>query len=360
MGAWCARCTSCARNRRSANGSAKSSATAATVQRGGAAPRGSAAATRVQRDRGGVAHAALVRLVEWTAIRWRRMKIACRRWPPGVPGGRARRCQMVPTEYFDIVAAGVAVACCNLRCRSTARCARRASGGRAGVRRMRRAPAAARARVPGLRAAVARRQRLRPLHAARAAVRGDARRVRSTRFRSTACCRRSSTAARLAYAEFFAAALADARRRRAATCVVPMPLAAGAAARSAASTRRRRSRGASRACAACRSRTALARVRDTPPQAALRWRERARNVRGAFVARPDVAGRARRDRRRRDDDRRNARGRGRGRCAARAPRASRRGSSRVHFRRRDPREGPPRHVRRRARATRRFRPTPAT
>jgi predicted amidophosphoribosyltransferase len=36
---------------------------------------------------------------------------------------------------------------------------------------------------------------------------------------------------------------------------------------------------------------ALARVRDTPAQAGLRWRERARNVRGAFVAHPSVAGR---------------------------------------------------------------------
>ena len=35
----------------------------------------------------------------------------------------------------------------------------------------------------------------------------------------------------------------------------------------------------------------LVRVRDTPAQAALPWRERGRNVRAAFAALPDVAGR---------------------------------------------------------------------
>jgi ComF family protein len=94
----------------------------------------------------------------------------------------------------------------------------------------------------------------------------------------------------LAYADFFAAALAD---RVEDTCdlVVPMPLAPA----------RQRQRGFNQAQEIARRvarvrglplAQALARVRDTPAQAGLRWRDRARNVRGAFVAGPDVAGRA--------------------------------------------------------------------
>jgi predicted amidophosphoribosyltransferase len=36
--------------------------------------------------------------------------------------------------------------------------------------------------------------------------------------------------------------------------------------------------------------TGLRRARDTPAQAALPWKDRARNVRGAFVADPSLAG----------------------------------------------------------------------
>jgi ComF family protein len=94
----------------------------------------------------------------------------------------------------------------------------------------------------------------------------------------------------LAYAEFFAAALA-ARVDDTPDLVVPMPLAPA----------RQRQRGFNQAHEIARRvarmrglplAAALARVRDTPAQAGLRWRERARNVRGAFVAHPAVAGRS--------------------------------------------------------------------
>jgi ComF family protein len=94
----------------------------------------------------------------------------------------------------------------------------------------------------------------------------------------------------LAYAEFFAAALAD-RVGGTTDLVVPMPLAPA----------RQRQRGFNQAQEIARRvahmrglplAQALARVRDTPAQAGLRWRDRARNMRGAFVARPDVAGRS--------------------------------------------------------------------
>ncbi len=64
--------------------------------------------------------------------------------------------------------------------------------------------------------------------------------------------------------------------------------------------------------------TGLRRARDTPAQAALPWKDRAANVRGAFVA--DFVPRdAHRHRRRRDDHRRNARRRGPRGTAGRRP-----------------------------------------
>ena len=76
---------------------------------------------------------------------------------------------------------------------------------------------------------------------------------------------------------------------------------------SAASTRRARSPGAWRKRIGRPLVPGLARTRDSPPQAALAWADRARNVRGAFAGEPLARGPAHRDRRRRDDDRRHAR-----------------------------------------------------
>ena len=98
---------------------------------------------------------------------------------------------------------------------------------------------------------------------------------------------------RLALADPFAAALVDALVRRARPppdAVVALPLV----------PTWQRERGFNQAgeiarrVAAALGRPllpALVRVRDSPPQAALAWSERARNVRGAFTARPCVAGR---------------------------------------------------------------------
>lgn len=98
---------------------------------------------------------------------------------------------------------------------------------------------------------------------------------------------------RLALADPFAAALVEALVRRARPppdALVALPLAPG----------RQRERGFNQAGEIARRVAAalgrpllpgLLRVRDSPPQAALAWPERARNVRGAFVARPCIAGR---------------------------------------------------------------------
>jgi predicted amidophosphoribosyltransferase len=78
--------------------------------------------------------------------------------------------------------------------------------------------------------------------------------------------------------------------------------------RSAVATRRARSRRRSRARPGLPIARGLVRLKHGAPQAALPWRERERNVRGAF-ARRGVRRRAARARRRRDDDRRDRVGR---------------------------------------------------
>jgi len=95
---------------------------------------------------------------------------------------------------------------------------------------------------------------------------------------------------RLAYADFFAAELAHSTAARARPdVVVALPLSAA----------RQRERGFDQAREVARRvarlhalplAAALTRTRDTPAQAALPWRERARNVRNAFVADRSVAG----------------------------------------------------------------------
>jgi len=93
----------------------------------------------------------------------------------------------------------------------------------------------------------------------------------------------------LAYADYFAAALA-AVVTRLPDCIVALPLAPS----------RQRMRGFNQAAEIARRvarhlrvplAEGLVRVRDTPAQAALPWRERRRNVRAAFAALPAVAGR---------------------------------------------------------------------
>ena len=94
---------------------------------------------------------------------------------------------------------------------------------------------------------------------------------------------------RLAYADFFAAELAHRTANRVPPdVVVALPLAPA----------RQRERGFDQAREVARRvaqlralplAAALARTRDTPTQAALPWRERARNVRNAFVADASVA-----------------------------------------------------------------------
>jgi ComF family protein len=96
----------------------------------------------------------------------------------------------------------------------------------------------------------------------------------------------------LALAEPLAAALLDAVIRRARAppdVIVALPL----------SVARQRERGFNQAAEIARRVaravnrplvSGLARARDAPPQAALAWNERARNVRGAFVGQPCLAG----------------------------------------------------------------------
>jgi ComF family protein len=94
----------------------------------------------------------------------------------------------------------------------------------------------------------------------------------------------------LALSGLFAQALADCLAETKVDLIIPMPLA-DARLRSrgfnqAMEIARRVSRvtGVPLAASACR------RVRDTPPQAALPWRERAKNIRGAFVCDADLGG----------------------------------------------------------------------
>jgi len=91
-----------------------------------------------------------------------------------------------------------------------------------------------------------------------------------------------------AYADFLADALSQSISH-APDIVVPLPLAPA----------RQRERGFNQAAEIARRVAshlrvplvaALARVRDTPAQAALPWRERGRNVRGAFAALPAIQG----------------------------------------------------------------------
>jgi ComF family protein len=97
----------------------------------------------------------------------------------------------------------------------------------------------------------------------------------------------------LAYADFFAAAMGATAPNAVGRpdLIVPMPLA----------RTRQRERGFNQAHEIARRiahrqqlplAPALVRLRDTPAQAGLRWRERARNVRDAFAALPVVAGRS--------------------------------------------------------------------
>jgi ComF family protein len=100
---------------------------------------------------------------------------------------------------------------------------------------------------------------------------------------------------RLAHADFFATMLGETVARRTTDtpwpdALVALPLAAS----------RQRHRGFDQAAEITR-RVAritgvamiggLRRTRDTPTQAALPWKERAKNVRGAFVADPGLSGR---------------------------------------------------------------------
>ena len=135
----------------------------------------------------------------------------------------------------------------------------------------------------------------------------------------------------LALADAFAAALAQAIAERCAPLpdrVVPIPL----------SDARQRMRGFNHAQEIARGVAlhtgvplcaGLRRVRDAPPQAGLARAARLRNVRGAFLLRPTPRRAGDRDRRRRDDHRRDARGPLRSPRFTRAPRASTRGSSRA-------------------------------
>jgi len=99
---------------------------------------------------------------------------------------------------------------------------------------------------------------------------------------------------RLSHAEFFATALGERVAQRPAgtpwpDALVALPLAEA----------RQRQRGFDQATEIARRlarltgiamATGLRRTRDTPMQAALPWKERAKNVRGAFAADPSVAG----------------------------------------------------------------------
>ena len=252
--------------------------------------------------------------------------------------GRSRPCQMPRQRSFDmrrLARAARRAAVAALRARAGARCAHALPQA---ARCARRAPAArccaprARARCRGSPPACPvcalpspGAARLRRVPRASAAVRRDASPRSSTRFRSTACCSDSSTAARLALADWAgasspraAAALARAARSAPARPRRRRCRSRRRASASAASTRRARSRArVARRARRCRSRRRSSASRARPPQAALPWAERARNVRGAFAVRADVARRAHRARRRRDDDRRHAR-RGRARRCARA------------------------------------------
>ena len=145
---------------------------------------------------------------------------------------------------------------------------------------------------------------------------------------------------RIALAQWAGAALAATVRATFASRTRPRPAGAhrgpaargGAPARARASTRRARSRCASPAAPGCRSRRRWRGSPAGPPQAALPWAERRRNVRGAFAVRADGARRAHCPRRRRHDDRRDA-GRGVARAAAPpAPSGSNAGSSRARCR----------------------------
>lgn len=100
---------------------------------------------------------------------------------------------------------------------------------------------------------------------------------------------------RLSHADFFAAALSERVAQRPTGAPWPDALVALPLAQS-----RQRARGFDQAAEIARrvSRNTgvtmmpgLRRTRDTPAQAALPWKERARNVRGAFAADPSVAGR---------------------------------------------------------------------
>lgn len=99
---------------------------------------------------------------------------------------------------------------------------------------------------------------------------------------------------RLAHADFFAAAVSERVAQRTAgtpwpDALVALPLAPS----------RQRERGFDQSAEIARRvaaivgmpmRTALRRIRDTPAQAALPWRQRAENVRGAFACTSSVAG----------------------------------------------------------------------
>jgi ComF family protein len=96
----------------------------------------------------------------------------------------------------------------------------------------------------------------------------------------------------LAYAGWFAQAMLERRAEPpAADVLVPVPLARG----------RQRERGFNQALEIARplsrwtgiplAPAAARRVRDTPPQAALPWSERAQNIRGAFECAVDLTGR---------------------------------------------------------------------
>jgi ComF family protein len=93
----------------------------------------------------------------------------------------------------------------------------------------------------------------------------------------------------LALARFFARALAT-RITGAVDLVVPMPLAPMRLRERGFNQALEIARAISRATGVALAATACRRVRDSAPQATLPWRERAKNIRGAFVCDTDLKG----------------------------------------------------------------------